>query len=67
MKMKQMNKLRADQGGFTLLELLVVITLIAALAVGALIAYDASAIRPKRPRQPIPTSKSTTRFANTKR
>lgn len=40
MKMKQMNKLRADQGGFTLLELLVVITLIAALAVGALIAYD---------------------------
>ncbi|WP_231879465.1 type II secretion system protein [Methylomonas koyamae] len=35
-----MNKLRADQGGFTLLELLVVITLIAALAVGALIAYD---------------------------
>lgn len=35
-----MKKLQADQGGFTLLELLVVITLIAALAVGALIAYD---------------------------
>lgn len=35
-----MRRLKADQGGFTLLELLVVITLIAALAVGALIAYD---------------------------
>lgn len=39
MKMKQL-KLQAKQAGFTLLELLVVITLIAALAVGALIAYD---------------------------
>ncbi|MCQ8103306.1 type II secretion system GspH family protein [Methylomonas sp. SURF-2] len=39
MKMKQL-KLQARQAGFTLLELLVVITLIAALAVGALIAYD---------------------------
>jgi prepilin-type N-terminal cleavage/methylation domain-containing protein len=40
MKINQMRKLQAGQGGFTLLELLVVITLIAALAVGALIAYD---------------------------
>lgn len=40
MKALQMKRLKADQGGFTLLELLVVITLIAALAVGALIAYD---------------------------
>jgi len=39
MKIKQL-KLQAKQAGFTLLELLVVITLIAALAVGALIAYD---------------------------
>ncbi|WAR45186.1 type II secretion system protein [Methylomonas rapida] len=38
--MKQLKKLQTGQAGFTLLELLVVITLIAALAVGALIAYD---------------------------
>jgi prepilin-type N-terminal cleavage/methylation domain-containing protein len=40
MQKYNMRRLKADQGGFTLLELLVVITLIAALAVGALIAYD---------------------------
>ncbi|OQW69377.1 MAG: hypothetical protein BVN35_19205 [Proteobacteria bacterium ST_bin11] len=40
MKIKQLKRLQHRQAGFTLLELLVVITLIAALAVGALIAYD---------------------------
>jgi prepilin-type N-terminal cleavage/methylation domain-containing protein len=40
MQKYNMRRLKADQGGFTLLELLVVITLIATLAVGALIAYD---------------------------
>ncbi len=40
MRAKQLNKLHAGQGGFTLLELLVVITLIAVLATGALIAYE---------------------------
>ncbi|PPD31792.1 MAG: hypothetical protein CTY21_11765 [Methylomonas sp.] len=40
MKTQQIKRLKISQGGFTLLELLVVITLIAALAVGALIAYD---------------------------
>lgn len=40
MKMRQMKKLQARQGGFTLLELLVVITLIATLATAALVAYD---------------------------
>jgi prepilin-type N-terminal cleavage/methylation domain-containing protein len=34
------QKLQAKQGGFTLLELLVVITLLATLAVGALVAYE---------------------------
>ena len=40
MQKYNMRRLKANQGGFTLLELLVVITLIATLAVGALIAYD---------------------------
>ncbi|MBS3965169.1 MAG: type II secretion system protein [Methylomonas sp.] len=40
METQQFKRLKISQGGFTLLELLVVITLIAALAVGALIAYD---------------------------
>lgn len=40
MKIKQMKKLQARQGGFTLLELLVVITLIATLATAALVAYE---------------------------
>jgi prepilin-type N-terminal cleavage/methylation domain-containing protein len=40
MKIKQLKRLQHRQAGFTLLELLVVITLIATLAVGALIAYD---------------------------
>jgi prepilin-type N-terminal cleavage/methylation domain-containing protein len=40
MQKYNMRRFKAGQGGFTLLELLVVITLIAALAVGALIAYD---------------------------
>lgn len=35
-----MRRLTTDQGGFTLLELLVVITLIATLATAALVAYD---------------------------
>lgn len=35
-----MRRLKADQGGFTLLELLVVITLIATLATAALVAYE---------------------------
>jgi len=39
MKMKQL-KLQAKQAGFTLLELLVVVTLIAVLATGALVAFD---------------------------
>src|SRR5690606_5384343 len=34
------QKLQAKQKGFTLLELLVVITLLAILATGALVAYD---------------------------
>jgi prepilin-type N-terminal cleavage/methylation domain-containing protein len=34
------QKLQAKQGGFTLLELLVVVTLLAILATGALVAYD---------------------------
>ncbi len=34
------HKLQAKQGGFTLLELLVVITLLATLATGALVAYE---------------------------
>jgi prepilin-type N-terminal cleavage/methylation domain-containing protein len=40
MRAKQLKTLQAGQGGFTLLELLVVITLIAVLATGALIAYE---------------------------
>ncbi|PPD33562.1 MAG: prepilin-type cleavage/methylation domain-containing protein [Methylomonas sp.] len=40
MQKYNMRRLKADQGGFTLLELLVVITLIATLAVAALVAYD---------------------------
>lgn len=40
MKIKQIKKLYARQTGFTLLELLVVITLIATLATAALVAYD---------------------------
>lgn len=35
-----MNNMQSKQQGFTLLELLVVITLLAVLAVGALVAYD---------------------------
>jgi prepilin-type N-terminal cleavage/methylation domain-containing protein len=40
MKAKQLKKLQHRQAGFTLLELLVVITLIATLATAALVAYD---------------------------
>jgi prepilin-type N-terminal cleavage/methylation domain-containing protein len=40
MKFKEMNMLQTKQKGFTLLELLVVITLLAVLSVGALIAYE---------------------------
>lgn len=40
MQKYNMRRLKADQGGFTLLELLVVITLIATLATAALIAYE---------------------------
>lgn len=40
MRAKQLKTLQAGQGGFTLLELLVVITLIVVLATGALIAYE---------------------------
>ncbi len=40
MKIKQIKKLYARQTGFTLLELLVVITLIATLATAALVAYE---------------------------
>ncbi|HBA65932.1 MAG TPA: hypothetical protein DCZ48_07105 [Methylococcaceae bacterium] len=36
------QKLQAKQGGFTLLELLVVVTLLAILATGALVAYDSA-------------------------
>ncbi|MEI8572241.1 prepilin-type cleavage/methylation domain-containing protein [Methylomonas sp. LW13] len=40
MKGKQLKRLQHRQAGFTLLELLVVITLIATLATAALVAYD---------------------------
>ncbi|WP_082879636.1 type II secretion system protein [Methylomonas methanica] len=40
MKAKQLKKLQHRQAGFTLLELLVVITLIATLATAALVAYE---------------------------
>lgn len=40
MKIKQLKKLQTGQRGFTLLELLVVVTLLAVLATGALVAYD---------------------------
>jgi prepilin-type N-terminal cleavage/methylation domain-containing protein len=40
MKAKQLKKLQRRQAGFTLLELLVVITLIATLATAALVAYE---------------------------
>ncbi len=38
--MKQFKSFQAKQAGFTLLELLVVITLLAILSVGALVAYE---------------------------
>ena len=58
--------LKAKQKGFTLLELLVVITLLAILSVGALVAYDGLTEKAQASATSNNTARLTVQFVNTK-